>query len=84
MRSRSDRMIAGVLGGLGEYLGVDATLLRLGYALLTLITGVWLGIVVYIVAVVIVPEEPVDVGAANRPPAAPPPPGSSSGPTPSA
>ncbi len=35
-RSSSDRFIAGVCGGLGQYLGIDSTLIRIGFVLLTL------------------------------------------------
>jgi len=42
-RSRDDRMIAGVCGGLGKYLGIDPTLLRLAFALLV-VFGVGSGI----------------------------------------
>lgn len=38
-RSRTDRMIGGVCGGLGEYLGVDSTLVRLFFVLLGLANG---------------------------------------------
>jgi phage shock protein C len=56
-RSRSQRMIAGVCGGLGEYLGTDATVIRLATVLLAL---VWPPlVVVYIIMILIVPEEPL-------------------------
>lgn len=57
-RSRSDRVIAGVIGGFAEYVGADATLLRVGYALLTLALGVGPGVVLYVIAIFIVPEGP--------------------------
>jgi phage shock protein C len=81
-RSRSDKMLGGVLGGLAVFLNVDATILRVGFVLLTLVTGAWLGVLLYIAAMIIVPEEeqPAAQGgapwasqpAANAP--APPPP----------
>ncbi len=58
-RSRTNRMISGVMGGLGEFFGVDATLLRLGYLILTVFTGFAPGIIGYILAVIIVPEAPL-------------------------
>ncbi len=58
-RSRANRMLGGVLGGLAEYLGMDATLVRLAYAGLSLMFGVWPALVAYIAAVIIVPEAPV-------------------------
>jgi phage shock protein C len=51
-------MIAGVLGGLGDYFGVDSTILRLVWVLLTVFTGFFPGIIIYIVASVIVPPKP--------------------------
>jgi phage shock protein C len=55
-RSRDKRMIAGVCGGLGEYIGVDPTIVRLLFAL-----GIFLGtltIWIYLVMMLIIPEEP--------------------------
>jgi phage shock protein C len=57
-RSRSDRMIAGVIGGLGAYLGVDPLILRVVTVLLTLM-GAGALVVAYIVMWVLVPEEPL-------------------------
>lgn len=57
-RSRSDRMIAGVVGGLGAYLGVDPLLLRVVTVLLTLM-GAGALVVAYIIMWVLVPEEPL-------------------------
>lgn len=58
-RSRSNRMIAGLMGGLGEFFGVDAVLLRLAYLIVTVFTGFVPGIVGYLLAILIVPEEPL-------------------------
>lgn len=54
-RSKKSRIIAGVCGGIGEYLGVDPTLIRLFWVLLSL-EGI--GIPGYIMAWIIIPEEP--------------------------
>lgn len=54
-RSRSDRMIAGVCGGLGEYLGVDPVWIRLFFVLLLFATGFGFG--AYLILWIIVPEE---------------------------
>ena len=56
-RSRTDRMIAGVCGGLGEYLSVDPTLIRLNFVFAALLGGP--GIIIYIVWLLVVPEEPL-------------------------
>jgi len=54
-RSRTDRMIGGVCGGLAESLGVDASLLRIGLIALTLL-GAGIGVVLYVAAWILVPE----------------------------
>lgn len=74
MRSAMDAKIAGVCGGLAEYLGVDSTIVRLVWAILAVIPGALVGgIVAYIVAWVIMPKAPAPVSApiqANPTPAA--------------
>lgn len=52
-KSRTNRVLCGVCGGLGEYLNVDPTILRL---LLVLLAFTTTGIIAYIVAAVIMPE----------------------------
>lgn len=54
-RSRKDRMVAGVCGGLAEYLGIDPVLIRL-ITILLVFAGI--GLPAYIVAWIIIPEEP--------------------------
>jgi phage shock protein PspC (stress-responsive transcriptional regulator) len=71
-RSRTDRKIGGVLGGVAVYFGIDASLARVGYVVLTLLTGFWLGFFAYVVAMAIVPEEQFDYGVDGSAPAAPP------------
>lgn len=56
-RSRDDRMLAGVAGGLAEYWGADPSLVRVIWALLVLFTG-GLALVIYIVMAIVIPEEP--------------------------
>lgn len=55
-RSTQDRMFAGVCGGIAAYLDVDPTLVRLFFVALTLMGGP--GVIIYIVLMLIVPEEP--------------------------
>jgi len=55
-RSRKNKMLAGVCGGIAEYFDVDPTLIRLLWVLLILAGGA--GIVLYLLALVIVPEQP--------------------------
>ena len=54
-RSRGERVIAGVCGGLGRHLGVDPVLLRIAFIILALANG--LGLIAYVVAWVAIPEE---------------------------
>lgn len=54
-RSRNDRMIAGVCGGLGEYFEADPTLIRLAFVVGALVTGSGL-FWVYLIMMIIVPE----------------------------
>jgi len=58
-RSNVNRMIAGVCGGIAEYLNVDPTLVRLGFVLLTFASG--MGILLYLVMAVVVPRAPIGV-----------------------
>lgn len=55
-RSSSDRKIAGVCGGIAEYLGWDPTLVRLLWILLTLAGGS--GILIYLILWVVMPDTP--------------------------
>jgi phage shock protein C len=57
-RSRTDRMVGGICGGLGKYLNMDATVLRLIAILLLVVTGVIPGVIAYLVMLLIVPLEP--------------------------
>lgn len=55
-RSMTDKMIAGVCGGIAQYLGVDATLIRLVFGILVL-AGILPGVLAYIVAWIVMPAE---------------------------
>lgn len=54
-RSRTNRMIAGICGGLGEMFSIDATLIRLIFALVALFTA-GTAILVYVLGWIIIPE----------------------------
>jgi phage shock protein C len=70
-RSVADRQIAGVCGGLGVYLGLDAALVRLLWIVLTIVPGAILfGLVVCLAAWLIIPEATLDGPAATRRPLA--------------
>ncbi len=56
-RSATDRKLCGVCGGLAEYFDLDSTIVRLAVVLLTIFgftTGIW----IYILAAIIMPDEP--------------------------
>jgi phage shock protein C len=75
-RSRTDRKIGGVLGGAAVYFDIDPSLLRVLYLVATLLTGFWVGLIAYAVAMVIVPEQQFVATTADgvAPPAPPVPP----------
>lgn len=53
-RTTEDHMLAGVCGGLSTYIGIDATVIRLLWALWG-VTGI--GIVAYLIAAIVIPQE---------------------------
>ncbi len=55
-RSRRDRKIAGVCGGIAEYFGIDSTLVRLGLVVFILIGGS--GVLAYLIAALIMKDDP--------------------------
>ena len=56
-RSRSNRMVAGVIAGLAQYFGLDVSILRIVYVLLSICSAAFPGIVVYLLMWVIIPLE---------------------------
>lgn len=61
VRSRTNRTFCGVCGGIGEYLNVDPTLIRLVWLLCSLVSC-GTGLIVYIAAALIIPEDDSIVG----------------------
>ena len=55
-RSKTDRKVCGVCGGLAEYFDIDSTLIRLVCVLAVLFVGC--GLLAYIVAALVIPEQP--------------------------
>ncbi len=55
-KSTTNKVVTGVIGGLGEYLNVDPVILRLVYILMTAFTGFVPGLVAYMVLALIVPS----------------------------
>ena len=78
-RSRTNRVVGGVLAGIGDYMGLDPTVVRIAYVVLTLVTGISTGIVAYIVAMIVLPEQSLMPDRPVNIPAAPPVPGSPAG-----
>ncbi|MBN4076272.1 PspC domain-containing protein [Gemmatimonas aurantiaca] len=60
-RSRDEKVLAGVCGGMAEYFSADPTLIRLGVVLLFFASG-GTAILAYILAIFIVPKEPFEIG----------------------
>ncbi len=54
-RSRKDRMIAGVCGGIAEWMGWDPTVVRLSYVLLSILSAAFPGILVYLIIWLVAP-----------------------------
>ncbi|MGH8494413.1 MAG: PspC domain-containing protein [Moraxellaceae bacterium] len=59
-RSRQNNMIAGVVGGLAEYFGLDVTVLRIIYVLVSLFSAAFPGIILYLILWVIMPLDDED------------------------
>jgi phage shock protein C len=55
-RSRNERMLAGVCGGIGEYFDIDPTVIRILFVLFALVIGG--GILLYIILLIIMPLKP--------------------------
>ena len=58
MRSRADRKIAGVCSGLAQYLDLDISLVRILWFFIAFVSGVFPGFIAYVLAWIIIPEEP--------------------------
>ena len=54
-RSRTDKMVAGICGGLGKYFGLDSTILRLVFVLLMIFAGT--GLLAYLIIWLVIPYE---------------------------
>jgi len=66
-RSRGEAQIAGVCGGIAEYLNVDPVVVRLVAVVVTFFTGVVPGVLAYLAAWIIVPQEPSPSYVAQAP-----------------
>ena len=57
--SQTDKKISGVCGGLGEYFNLDSSIIRLAWIILTVLTGIFPGIIAYIIAAIAIPKEEI-------------------------
>ena len=58
-RSEQNKVFAGIIGGMGEYFDIDPVLLRVIWVLILIATGVVPGLVAYVIALFIVPRQPL-------------------------
>lgn len=65
-RSDRQKMIAGVMGGIAERFGWNATLLRIGFILLSVLSAGFPGILVYLVLWFVIPKQSARLNANNR------------------
>ncbi|HAY37839.1 MAG: PspC domain-containing protein [Rhodothermales bacterium] len=56
-RNSHDKMIAGVCGGIADFFGIDSTLVRVGYVLLSVFSAIFPSIVVYLILAFVMPED---------------------------
>lgn len=55
--SDTDKVVYGVCGGIGEYLGIDATVVRLVWAIMSFLTAIVGGCLLYLAAMIIIPRK---------------------------
>ena len=53
----ANKMVAGVCGGFAEYFGLDATLVRVIYVALTIVSAAFPGIILYLIMMLLMPEQ---------------------------
>lgn len=62
-RSNTNKVFAGIIGGLGEYFEIDPVIIRLFWVLLVIFSGVVPGVLVYIIALIVVPSKPAETAS---------------------
>lgn len=55
-RSRKSRMIAGICGGLGDYFGIDPTMVRVIYVIVSIFSAAFPGILIYLILWAVIPN----------------------------
>lgn len=58
-RTPNNKIFAGICGGVGEFFGIDPVLIRVIWLLVVIFTGVFPGLIAYIIAIFIIPERSV-------------------------
>lgn len=56
-RSKTDKVLTGLCGGLADYLHIDSVIIRLVWLLIVVFTGFFPGVVVYVVAALLIPKQ---------------------------
>ena len=57
-RSRTDKVLAGLLGGIGEYFNLDPVWIRFVFIIVLIFSEIWPAVVVYIIGYIMVPQAP--------------------------
>lgn len=57
-RSKTERKISGVCGGIAQYFNCDPTIIRLAWALISVLSAAVPGVLIYFVCAFVIPEEP--------------------------
>lgn len=57
-KSKENKIFAGVIGGIGEYLDIDPVVLRIIWIIIVIFTGFVPGIIAYIIGIFVVPPKP--------------------------
>lgn len=57
-KSKNQKMLSGVCGGIAQYFNIDPTIIRMIWALVSVFSAAFPGIIVYIICAIIIPEEP--------------------------
>lgn len=67
-KSTNNKMLSGVCAGFADFIGIDPTIVRVIYALVSFFTGGFPGVIIYIMLAIIIPEdnEMIDTDATNH------------------
>lgn len=60
-RSNTDKKIAGICGGIGEYINIDSTVIRVIFVLLAIMTAVLPALIGYLVLAIVIPQDPKEI-----------------------